>query len=252
MYPLLELGPLRLATGGLLLLMAALLFHWLLMRSARWLGGAALAEQADACFLPTLLGAILGGRLWYGLAHFDTFGPSPLLFLELRVGDLVWPGALLGGALAGMLWARQRRRAPLPALADSAALALPLPQALASLGLLLSGEAFGRPAVIPWSIELLGTMRHPTQLYYALAALLSAVVLWRSALRLPAQGTLAAAGLALQGLAMLLIEPLRASPALLPGGIHLVQLFGLALILGAMLWARRHAAAEPSQALVLE
>ena len=39
------------------------------------------------------------------------------------------------------------------------------------LGLLLSGEAFGAPTSLPWGVPLFGAVRHPTQIYLALAAL---------------------------------------------------------------------------------
>jgi phosphatidylglycerol:prolipoprotein diacylglycerol transferase len=251
MYPLIELGPLRLATGGLLLLLAAFLFSWLLGRAARHLGGDTLAEHADAALLPAIVGAALGGRLWYGLVHFDAFSASLSMFAALRLSDMAWPGAMLGGALLGGLWAL-RHEAPLARLADAAALALPLPQALASVGMLLSGEAFGRTTSLPWGLPLLGTIRHPTQLYYALAAALSAFVLYRMSRSPLEPGMLAAVGLALQGLAMLLVEPLRANPALFPNGIHVGQVFGLALILAGLFWARHYAAKRPSVAPVLE
>ena len=179
MYPLIELGPLRLSSGGLLLLLSVLLAQTLIVRAARARGDATLAEQAERCFYVALLGAAIGARLWYGVFNWSLYSQTPSLFVALRVGEFAWPGALLGGALAGFLWCR-RRVDPLE-LADCTALALPPAQALASIGLLLSGEAFGVPTSLPWGIPLFGATRHPTQLYVALAALLSFGVLRRVA-----------------------------------------------------------------------
>jgi phosphatidylglycerol:prolipoprotein diacylglycerol transferase len=162
MYPLIELGPLRLSSGGLVLLVSVLSAHWLLVRAARARGSDALAEQAERCFYAALLGAGLGARLWYGLFNWDLYHQAPELFIALRVGEFAWPGALLGGALAGYVWCRWRNVDAL-ALADCAALALPSAQALASVALLLSGEAFGVPTSLPWGIPLFGATRHPTQ-----------------------------------------------------------------------------------------
>lgn len=240
MYPLLQLGPLSLSTGGLLLLAAALLFSELLGRTARARGGAALAQQAEACLPAALVGAALGGRLWYGLFAWELYGRDPWLFLALRIAELAWPGALLGALLASWLWCRWRGF-DIPALADAAALSLPPAQALAAMGLLLSGEAFGAPAELPWAVELFGAARHPTQLYYAAAALLSWAALRFFAGGRAGPGALAAAALGLGGIAMLVVEPLRADAALITGGLRAGQLFGLALLLGAMIWARRAA-----------
>lgn len=237
MYPLLPLGPLNLSSGGLLLMLGLVLAVFLFERTARRRGGPRLAEQAASCVYPALAGALIGGRLWYGLFNWDLYGPNPILFLELRVGALAWPGALAGGMLAGWLWCRWRGH-PVAPLADVAALALPPAQLLASIGLLLSGEAFGQPTSVPWGIELFGTTRHPTQLYFALAALLSYGALRWLARRDPPAGGLGAAYLGLQGLTLLLVEPLRADSLVLPYGLRAAQVAGLGLLMAALSWWR--------------
>jgi phosphatidylglycerol---prolipoprotein diacylglyceryl transferase len=244
-YPLIELGPLRLSSGGLLLLLAVLVAQWLLVRAARARGNAPLAEQAERSVYPALLGAVIGARLWYGVFNWSLYSQTPSLFVALRIGEFAWPGALLGGALAGALWCHWRKIDPLE-LADCAALALPPAQALASVGLLLSGEAFGVPTDLPWGIALFGATRHPTQLYFALAALLSLGVLWRVARRRPLRGTLTAAYLGLQGMTLLLVEALRADSLLLPAGVRAGQVFGLVLVLLALIWMRRQPNDTPS------
>ena len=237
MYPLVQLGPFRLSSGGLLLLFSLMLGSSSLRRVARARGGSGLVDQVESCFYPALLGAIAGARLWYGLFNWDLYGRTPNLFWALRVSDLAWPGALLGGSLAVYLWCRLRHL-ELPAVADSVALALPLPQALASAGLLLSGEAFGQPTRLPWGVPLLGATRHPTQIYFALAALASLVVLKRIDRHCLRKGTLTAAFFGLQGLTLLVIESLRADSLVLPGGLRAAQVFGLALLFLALVWLR--------------
>jgi phosphatidylglycerol:prolipoprotein diacylglycerol transferase len=237
-YPLIELGPLRLSSGGLLLLASVLVAQWLLVRAARARGNGTLAEQAERCVYPALAGAAIGARLWYGAFNWSLYSQTPSLFVALRVGEFAWPGALLGGALVGALWCRWRK-ADLLELADCAALALPPAQALASVGLLLSGEAFGVPTSLPWGIPLFGATRHPTQIYLALAALLSLGVLRRVANQQPLRGTLTAVYLGLQGTTLLLVEALRADSLLLPAGVRASQVFGLALVLLAGVLARR-------------
>jgi phosphatidylglycerol:prolipoprotein diacylglycerol transferase len=247
MYPLVEIGPLRLASGGLMLLLAGLVTHWLFVRAARARGGPALATQADHGFYAALLGAVVGGRLWFGVFNRELYQQTPSLWFALRLTDLAWPGALFGGALAGWLWCRWKG-APALALADSATLALPAGQAIASLGLLLSGEAFGAPTTLAWGIPLFGTLRHPTQVLFALAALISFGVLHGMARRAQRAGALLMAYLALQGLTMLLVEALRGDSLLLPGGIRAAQVVGLALLLVAIAGFRRIAMHAPADA----
>ena len=239
MYPLVQIGPFRLSSGGLVLLISLILGSMLVSRVARARSGEKLARQADNCFYPVLIGATLGARLWYGLFNLDLYGRNPSLVVALRVGDFAWPGALLGGILVGYLWCRWNQFDELK-LADSAALALPVTQALASVSLLLSGETFGVPTDLPWGVPLFGATRHPTQIYLALAALVSLTVLWWLARRPLPIGGLMAAYLGLQGLTLLLVEALRADSLVLPGGVRVNQVFGLALLLYALYWMRRH------------
>jgi phosphatidylglycerol:prolipoprotein diacylglycerol transferase len=242
MFPLIELGPLRLSSGGLLLLAAAYLWTWRVTQVARRQGGAALAAHAEACTLPVLLGALVGGRLWFGLFSLDRYGRAPELFVALRLADLAWPGALLGGALVGWGWCRRRGTDP-RAMADAAALGLPLALAVTGVGLLLSGDAFGLPTDLPWGVPLFGTQRHPTQLYGALAALLVGAAL-RAAEHSAtsdhplAPGGLAARFLVLHGLSLLLIEALRADSLTVAAGLRITQVAGLALMIAGLLWLR--------------
>jgi prolipoprotein diacylglyceryltransferase len=140
---------------------------------------------------------------------------------------------LLGGALAAALLA-WRRGYPLAELADVFALTLPPMYALGAVGLLMSGEAFGQPTDLPWAIDLLGTSRHPTQIYIVLAALFTWGVLGWLAQREPPAGGLAVAFLGLHGLSLLLTEALRADSLTLPAGLRITQIVGLLLLLLAL------------------
>lgn len=240
MYPLIRIGPFSLSSGGLLLLTAVLIGSSLAGRIGRARGTDQLGSAVDSTFYPAMLGALIGARLWYGLFNWDLFGRTPRLFWALRFESFAWPGALLGGLLFGYVWCR-RRGFDTAQVADAVALALPVPQAIASVGLLLSGEAFGVPTSVPWGILLFGVPRHPTQMYLALAALATLLVLVAVARRTPIPGTLLAMYLGAEGLALLFIEWLRGDSLVLPGGFRAGQVVGLALVLAATVWFRQHA-----------
>lgn len=243
MYPIIELGPLNLGSGALLLVIAMFIGHARFERVARVRGGEPLEYRASRCAPFALAGAAIGARLWYGLFNWDMYSQSPGLFLALRLGDLAWPGALIGGALAGYAYLRLRRLDDAAApLADAAALALPLAQAIASLGLLLSGEALGAPSDLPWAVPLFGVLRHPVALYYLLAALATwGALVWVARLSVR-PGTLATVYLASQGSALLLLEALRVDSLVAAGGVRIAQVVGLAMILMALWWRRTHTA----------
>ncbi len=114
---------------------------------------------------------------------------------------------------------------------------------IASVGLLLSGEAFGVPTSLPWGVPLFEAMRHPTQIYFALAAFCNLIVVWRLSRQSLPEGALGVSYLGLQALTSLLVETLHADSLVLPGGIRAAQVFGLGLLLYAVSWAQRHSRA---------
>ncbi|GAB4181748.1 MAG: hypothetical protein Fur005_44330 [Roseiflexaceae bacterium] len=236
MYPLLELGPLRLSTGGLLLLIAGLIWSMRLPDSAWTIGGIRWVDKAERCVTPMLVGAVLGARLLYGLLNWPIYSRDLWLFVALRVADFAWPGAVIGAAIA-LFFAAKRAKAAYAPLADAAVFALPAALALSAVGALLSGEGLGQPTDLPWGIAMLGSIRHPTQAYDLLAALIMWAVLVQTAPRLPIPGAIAALGAWLHGLALLLIEALRADSLLL-FDLRFNQIFGLLLMLMALWWAQ--------------
>lgn len=235
MHPLLEIGPVRLASGGLLLIVGILLAHSLFERLLQRRGDELLNASAGAVYA-ALLGAIVGGRIWFSLFHWQLYQQHPQLWYALRISDFGWGGAMLGAWAAAWLWCRWKQL-PSAELADVAALALPVAYACASFGLLLSGEAYGAPTQLPWGIELFGASRHPTQILLLLASILTGVYLWRLARQTQPSGSLFRAWLGLQALSMLAIEALRGDSLLLTGGIRVNQLIALALLLW-LIWTQ--------------
>ncbi|MFM7679446.1 MAG: prolipoprotein diacylglyceryl transferase family protein, partial [Roseiflexaceae bacterium] len=88
MMPLISVGPLRLSSYGLLLIGALVLWWGWSERRIR----AATHREPDVLLFLCMLGAWLGGRLWY------VAGSSAIAaqLLHLRALEFAWPGALVG------------------------------------------------------------------------------------------------------------------------------------------------------------
>lgn len=153
--------------------------HLVLILAALWLG-LALAEKRvsrhgiskealNNLVYYSLLGYVLGGRLFFVLQHLEVFMKSPLNIFSINI-DLFDPaGALVTAVLVGLIYG-QRKKLPLWPSLDALT---PLFATLATglhLSHLAAGTAFGSPTRLPWGIDLWNAVRHPTQVYGLLAS----------------------------------------------------------------------------------
>lgn len=267
MLPTIPIGPLRLQTYGLFLLVAYMAGLWLAARLASS-RGIDRDHVYNAGFY-ALLGGLVGARLGHVVAFFEVYRNDPLEVLSLSPGALLpLPGMVLGGAIL-VVYVR-RQRLPWKSLADAAAPGMLLAIAIADFGAWLAGRRLGAASDLPWAMELFGIRRHPAALYEALGVLLLLVLILLAGgfLRLPGQrasavgdGSEAPSGsaqkgkhpegwlalLALFGYATLrlLIEPLFMASPVVGDGWRVPQLIALATVavtgwlLGRMAGARR-------------
>ena len=119
---------------------------------------------------------------WY-LTHPFDLNDGPFIICH---GGLSIFGAVLGGALGVVLYARKHRLDVLSWL-DMAAVAVPLGQAIGRWGNYVNEELYGKPTDLPWGITVSnpppeygpGTQFHPLFLYESLWNLaVTGVLLW--------------------------------------------------------------------------
>lgn len=181
-----------------------------------------------------LISGALTARAWYVVANLSAYRADLSQALALNLGTLAVPQGAIIGLAAGLVYLHWKGVALAP-FADAVAPGLVLGQAVASLGALLSGDAYGAPTDLPWAIHLWGERRHPTQVYEALAALAILAVLWRWRRRKPYDGFVLLLYLLLYGGARLLLEAFRGDSVLVAGGLRLAQVVALALMMSALM-----------------
>jgi len=145
-----------------------------------------------------VVAGIVGARIW----HIFTPPPSmvaqgittmyylthPLAAIDIRAGGLGIPGAIIGGALALLIYSRNKKLNFL-AWADIIAPGVALAQAIGRWGNFFNQELYGRPTNLPWKIYIDPAHRvagfenfsyyHPLFLYESLWNLLNmAFLLW--------------------------------------------------------------------------
>lgn len=91
-----------------------------------------------------IIGGIIGARAYYCLLSFNYFSRNPFEIIQLWHGGLSIHGAIIGGLISGLIYAK-RHKLPVLKLCDIFSYGLILGQALGRWGNFFNSEAFGRP-----------------------------------------------------------------------------------------------------------
>jgi phosphatidylglycerol:prolipoprotein diacylglycerol transferase len=100
-----------------------------------------------------VLAAIPCARLYYVLFQWKDYAAHPEKIIAIWEGGIAIHGAILGGIVAALLFARWKR-VPFWQLADLVAPSLILGQAIGRWGNFFNSEAFGRPTDLPWKLYI--------------------------------------------------------------------------------------------------
>ena len=92
-----------------------------------------------------IVGAIVGARLFHVIDQWDLYAQNPIQIVKINEGGLAIFGAIVGGPLAGAVYA-WRRGLNVPRLADVASIPLILGMAIGRIGDIMNGEHHGTHA----------------------------------------------------------------------------------------------------------
>lgn len=110
-------------------------------------------RHIDSLFWWTFAPAFLGARILFIVYHPFYFASHPAEMIAVWNGGLVWHGALIAG-LAGSAFYCAWKKIPWLALADIAAPAIALGQAIGRWGNYFNQENYGLPTTLPWGIVI--------------------------------------------------------------------------------------------------
>lgn len=248
---LVEIGPITIRWYGLLIASAVLIGVSLSQYLAK-------RRNVNPDLLSDLsiwlvIGAIPAARLYYVLFQWSEYAQHPERIIAIWQGGIAIHGAIIGGTLAALIFAKLKR-VSFWQLTDLVAPSLILGQAIGRWGNFFNSEAFGRPTNLPWKLFIPEDRRppdlknfeyfHPTFLYESIWDLMVFALLitlfFRSLAGKPRLrvGTLFMVYLATYSLGRLWIEGLR-TDSLMLGPLRIAQvvsLTGIALGLTGLAW----------------
>jgi prolipoprotein diacylglyceryl transferase len=236
----LVMGPLQFRMYGLAIAAGAIVAVTIARR--RWAARGGDPEQITTLAIIGVPAGLVGARIYHVVTDFgDKYSggrwwPDALYIWQ---GGLGIPGGVLLGAIAVIIACRVMK-VEWRHVADAAAPALPVAQAIGRLGNWFNQELYGSPTTLPWGLEVddrPGTLFHPTFLYEGLwnLALAAAIVMLgrRYVLR---PGRWFAVYVMGYGLGRLWVESLRIDFATEVLGLRVNIWISLLAILGGAIW----------------
>lgn len=193
---ILRLGHFSVQWYSVAIIAAIIVGFYIALREAKRKG----ISQDDIYSMGTwaVLAGIVGARLLHVIDKWDYYLANPGAIFALQSGGLAILGAILGGLAAAVVYTR-RRGLPLGQLADIAAPAIILGQAIGRIGCTINGDAVGAATDLPWGFVYvnqnamapsLGQAYHPTQVYEMVWDLLIFGFLWWARTRVKVDGLL--------------------------------------------------------------
>jgi phosphatidylglycerol---prolipoprotein diacylglyceryl transferase len=163
----LPIFPIQITWHGFFTAVGTLVGIWL---AVRWAVCAGYTEDDTfSVAMWGVVGAIVGARLFHVIDQWDFYAKDPLMIIRINEGGLAIYGTIVGGPLAGALYA-WRRGLNVARLADVAAPPLILGMAIGRIGDIINGEHHGvRAAGFPLAVvythpNTLGELNQPVHL----------------------------------------------------------------------------------------
>ncbi len=246
----LNIGSLELRAYGLMIALGVLAAAWLFARRFTERGHS--PELASSTTVWAVIAGLIGSRIYHVITDWKRYQGNWGEAWQIWEGGLGITGGVIAAAAVIWVYARQKG-IPMSDIADSAAPALPLGQAIGRWGNWFNQELFGRPTDLPWALEIdpgpasragypNDDTFHPTFLYECIWNLaLVGVLLWVGKRFTLKPGRLFGLYVLGYSLGRLWIEFIRVDFASELAGVRVNIWVMLALIIGStayLLWGR--------------
>ncbi len=239
MHPvLIEIGPFEIRFYGLMYILALALSYFLLRSDLKRKGIEIDKEELLNLLTFTVLGGIIGARIYYVIFNWDFYGKNLADIPAIWKGGLASHGGFIGGFIVAFFYLK-KLKLPILKMADSIIPLVILGESFVRFGNFMNGEAHGVPTDLPWGIvfpetsiagsQFPGIPIHPTMLYQMLYNLLAFFLIWFYLRKRDYKdGSICFTGILIYSLGRFFIEALRAD-SLYIGPFRTAQLMSIIL-----------------------
>ena len=234
------LGPLVIAWHGFFSAVGLAVALWIVA----WLvqGSSVTADDVYTVALAAVPGGIVGARLLFVMENWRLYTNNLLGVLAINEGGISIYGAVIGGSIAGAVFARYSKR-PIAFLADRAVIGLVSGQAIGRIGDIINGEHHGKEADLPWSVTYThpltlgeqGLAVHPAVAYELLFDVFVGLVLYWFLKRQQREGMTYVLYLFLYALGRLWVGFYR-KDLLIAAGLGMAQLIAVVFLIVSAVW----------------
>lgn len=236
MYPYLRVGPYLLQLSGLALLAGVWIGTTLVEKEAARLEMDA-GKITNTIFYGLIFG-LIGARLGYALQFFPVYFSNPLSLFTLDTNTLSPELGTLIGLVVALLFGGRYKLRLRPTL-DALAPGLAVFMIAFGAAHILSGDAYGAPTRLPWSIFLWANYRHPSQIYETVGAIMIFMVAMRRPFGSQGAGLNFLLVVAASAIARIFLEAFRGDSVIWPGGFRAAQVIGLGVLAVSIIFMRK-------------
>lgn len=220
MFPILNLGPISVQTGGLILL-ASIWIGMMVMDKLAFRDGIR-PDSLDTLVLYSLTSFIIGGRLFYVLTHLTIILDTPLDIFSMNTTLFDMTGAILTAIVTAIAYV-YRKNIPLGTTLDGITPFIATMAIGIGLSHLATGISYGEETNLPWGLEMHGALRHPSQFYEIIS---SSLIFTFAGIRKPSKmpGERFLSLTAWTSASVLILEAFRGDSTIIAGGFREIQI----------------------------